>query len=103
MRFAVIEENLVTNVIVADEAQKEELEAALNARLENAKEYGLAVGDLWIPERGVWTRNIDGEQVVLEPMTQEDKVQYQSVVDELDGLQTALTQAYEEGVDSIDL
>ena len=29
MRFAVIEDNLVTNLIVAAEGQKEELEAAL--------------------------------------------------------------------------
>lgn len=102
MRFAVIQDNMVTNVLVADEAQKEELEAALNARLENAKEYGLAVGDLWIPERGVWTRNVDGEQVVLEALSPEDKSQYQALSDELTGLQNDLSAAYTEGVNSID-
>lgn len=102
MRFAVIEENLVKNVIVADEAQKAELEAALNARLEDAAGYGLTIGDLWIPERGVWTRNQDGEQVVLEALSPEDKSQYQALSDELTGLQNDLSAAYTEGVNSID-
>ena len=53
MRFAVIKDNLVTNLIVAAEGQQTELETALGARLEDAAGYGLTMGDLWIPERGV--------------------------------------------------
>lgn len=52
MRFAVIKDNLVTNLIVAAEGQQAELETALGARLEDAAGYGLTMGDLWIPERG---------------------------------------------------
>ena len=94
MRFAVIENNLVTNLIVAAEGQKEELEDAAG--------YGLTMGDLWIPERGVWPRNEDGEQVVLEALTREEKNKYQAISDELEGLQSDLSAAYTEGVDSID-
>ena len=102
MRFAVIKENLVTNLIVAAEGQQAELETALSARLEDAAGFGLTMGDLWIPERGVWARNQDGEQVVLEPLTPEEKTKYQALSDELEGLKDDLSAAYTEGVNSID-
>lgn len=65
MRFAVLSQNqeFVENVIVAREDQKEEMEAALGRTLMDAAPLGLTVGDFY---NGVaWTRNIDGEQVVL--------------------------------------
>ena len=102
MRFAVIKENLVTNLIVAAEGQQAELETALSARLEDAAGFGLTMGDLLIPERGVWARNQDGEQVVLEPLTPEEKTKYQALSDELEGLKDDLSAAYTEGVNSID-
>lgn len=102
MRFAVIKDDLVTNLIVADAGQQAELETALGARLEDAAGYGLTMGDLWIPERGVWTRNEDGEQVVLEALTPEEKTKYQAISDELEGLKDDLSAAYTEGVNSID-
>lgn len=102
MRFAVIKDNLVTNLIVADAGQQTELETALGARLEDAAGYGLTMGDLWIPERGVWTQNENGEQVVLQALTPEEKTKYQALSDELEGLKSELTAAYVEGVDSID-
>lgn len=65
MRFAVLTENheFVENVIVAQAAQKEELEAALGRTLMDAAPLGLTVGDFY--NGAAWTRNIDGEQVVL--------------------------------------
>lgn len=63
MKFAVVKDGMVENVIVADVAQKEELEAALGAELVDAQPYGLQIGDLRVDER--WTRNQDGEQVAL--------------------------------------
>jgi hypothetical protein len=63
MKFAAVKGDMVENVIVADEAQKEELEAALGAELVDAQPYGLQIGDLRVDGR--WTRNQDGEQVVL--------------------------------------
>lgn len=63
MRFAVVKSDMVENVIVANESQKEELEAALGAELVDAQPYGLQIGDLRVDGR--WTRNQDGEQVVL--------------------------------------
>lgn len=63
MKYAVVKSDMVENVIVADESQKEELEAALGAELVDAQPYGLQIGDLRVGER--WTRNVDGEQVAL--------------------------------------
>ena len=65
MRFAVIKDNTVVTVIIANEEQKEELETALQSELVDASEYNLTVGDLWNGK--AWTRNEDGEQVVIEP------------------------------------
>ena len=65
MRFAVLTEDqeFVDNVIVANEDQKEEMEAALGRTLMDAAPLGLTVGDFY--NGAAWTRNIDGEQVVL--------------------------------------
>lgn len=65
MRFAVLTENheFVENVIISQAAQKEELEAALGRTLMDAAPLGLTVGDYY--NGASWTRNVDGEQVVL--------------------------------------
>ena len=63
MKYAVVKDNIVENVIVADEAQKAELETSLGAELVDAQPFGLQIGDLRVG--GKWTRNQDGEQVVL--------------------------------------
>ena len=65
MRFAVLTEDqeFVDNVIVANEDQKEELEAALGRTLMDAAPLGLTVGDYF--NGAAWTRNVDGEQMVL--------------------------------------
>ena len=65
MRFAVLTEDqeFVDNVIVANEDQKEELEAALGRTLLDAAPLGLTVGDYY--NGAAWTRNVDGEQMVL--------------------------------------
>lgn len=71
MRFAVltIDETMVDNVIVANAEQKEELEEALGRTLLDAAPLGLTVGDL--KQGDNWTRNVEGEQVVL-PIEQDD-------------------------------
>ena len=63
MKYAVVKENAVENVIVADEAQKAELEAALGAELVDAQPFNLQIGDMRVGAN--WTRNQDGEQIVL--------------------------------------
>lgn len=65
MQFAVLsaDQQFVDNVIVANENQKEELEAALGRTLLDAAPLGLTVGDYY--NGASWTRNVDGEQVSL--------------------------------------
>lgn len=65
MRFAVLSANqeFIENVIVANESQKDELEAALGRTLMDAAPLGLTVGDYY--NGASWTRNVDGEQMVL--------------------------------------
>ena len=64
MKYAVVKDNFVTNVLVADVAQKDELEASLNAELVDASQFGLPLGDLRVGTN--WTRNQDGEQIILD-------------------------------------
>ena len=64
MKYAVVKDNFVTNVLVADAAQKDELEASLNAELVDASQFGLQIGDMRV--NGAWTRNQDGEQIMLD-------------------------------------
>ena len=66
---AIIRENIVENLIVLDEAQKAELEAALGCEIVDARPYGLIAGDL--RTAAGWTRNAGGEQMVLELQAQE--------------------------------
>ena len=106
MRYAVNKDGFITNVIVAKEEQKAELEAALGCVLEDASEYGLQTGDLWVEGKG-WTRNRDGEQYTLEPLSQEEWSQYQALSQELEQVkETSVTEeelnnAYVEGVNSL--
>lgn len=71
---AIVIEDIVENVIVLDEAQVPELEAALNCRIVDARPYGLAIGDLYT-DAG-WTRNAGGEQMVLPLLEQEQYDSY---------------------------
>lgn len=66
---AIVRNDLVENLIVLDEAQKAELEAALSCEIVDARPYGLMAGDLRTANG--WTRNAGGEQMVLELQTQE--------------------------------
>ena len=63
MKYAVVKSDMVENVHVADAAQKDELEASLNAELVDATPYGLQIGDMRVGAN--WTRNDEGEQVIL--------------------------------------
>lgn len=60
---AIVIEDIVENVIVLDEAQIPEMEAALHCRIVDARPYGLAIGDLYT-DAG-WARNAGGEQMIL--------------------------------------
>ena len=64
MKYAVVKDNFVTNVLVADAAQKDELEASLNAELVDASQFGLQIGDMRGGDN--WTRNQNGEQIILD-------------------------------------
>lgn len=64
MKYAVVKNDFVTNVLVANAAQKEELEASLNAELVDASQFGLQIGDMRVGTN--WTRNQDGEQITLD-------------------------------------
>ena len=83
MKYAVVKDNTVENVIVADAAQKEELETALGAELVDAQPLGLQIGDLRVG--GKWTRNQGGEQVELTA-----KPTYDELVARLEDAEAAL-------------
>ena len=64
MKYAVVKNDMVENVLVASPEQKEELEQALSAELVDAALYGLQIGDMRVGAN--WTRNQDGEQITLD-------------------------------------
>ena len=64
MKYAVVKDNFVTNVLVADAAQKNELESSLNAELVDASQFGLQIGDMRVGDN--WTRTQNGEQIILD-------------------------------------
>lgn len=66
---AIVHNDIVQNLIVLEEAQVPELEAALSCEIVDARPYGLMAGDLRTAKG--WTRNAGGEQVVLELLEQE--------------------------------
>lgn len=86
MRYAVNKNGVITNVIVVNAEQKAEMESALEATLEDASVYGLTFGDMWVEGKG-WTRNRDGEQVTLSPLTQEEWSQYQALSELVNSLE----------------
>lgn len=63
MRYAVVKNNIVENIIVAKEENKEEMEISLGAILIDASVYNLQIGDMKVNDN--WTRNDEGEQVIL--------------------------------------
>lgn len=64
MKYAVVKNDMVENVLVASPEQKEELEQTLGAELVDASPYGLQIGDMRVGAN--WTRNQDGEQITLD-------------------------------------
>ena len=79
MIYAVIKNDLVTDIIVANENQKAELESAMNAVLRDTSIEGLIIGD-WLTG-GVWTRNVNGEQKPL-PLPSINYEQYYNALTE---------------------
>ena len=75
MRFAVLNAagDMVDNVIVAAENQKDEMEAALGRTLVDAAPLGLLPGDLKAGD--AWPRNVDGEQTTLPIETASEDVE----------------------------
>lgn len=63
MKYAVVKDDFVINVLVAEPEQKTELETSLDAELVDASTFGLQIGDMKVGDH--WTRNQDGEQITL--------------------------------------
>ena len=100
--YAIVRDNYVDNVIALNKEQIDEMAAALGAELVDALPYGLCQGDLRVG--GQWTRNINGVQTVLEPLTPEQQTDYAGLRDEVEAqaeLFAAAEAALTEGVESI--
>lgn len=60
---AIVQNDIVQNLIVLNDDQVEELATALECEIVDARPYGLTIGDLRTANG--WTRNAGGEQMVL--------------------------------------
>ena len=100
--YAVVQHDIVENVIVLNENQIEEFETALSAEIVNALPYGLCIGDLRVGDN--WTRNLNGVQTILEPLTPEQQTDYAGLRDEVEAMNEVFLEAeaaLTEGVESI--
>ena len=71
---AIVKDNIVENLIVLNDKQLAALSEAMGCEIVDARPYGLTIGDLRTA-RG-WTRNVDGEQVVLPLLDPEQSDSY---------------------------
>ena len=90
---AVVRDNIVENIIVLDEAQLEEMAAALGAEIVDARVCGLEIGDLRTPSG--WTRNEGGEQVILPVLPYERQDGYEKAVERAEAAEAQLETASE--------
>ena len=91
---AIVRNNIVETLIVLDEAQKAELEAALACEIVDARPYGLVAGDLRT-DAG-WTRNAGGEQMVLPLLDVQTYDSYTLAMEQKNEAEEALLTASEE-------
>ena len=78
---AIVRNDVVCNLIVIDESNVDAMSDALNCEIVDARKYGLVAGDLRT-EHG-WTRNENGEQVILTPLEPDRQDGYDIVVKKL--------------------
>lgn len=92
---AIVIDDLVENLITLDESQIDELSAALNCEIVDARPYGLAIGDLRTPAG--WTRNAGGEQMILPLLDPEAYDSYTVATERANEAEAQLEGAYDAG------
>lgn len=100
--YAIVINNMVENIIVLNANQIEEFENIYNAEIVDAIPYGLCIGDLKVGEN--WTRNINGIQTILSPLTPQQQTDYTDLRNQSEQLNSILTDGeatFLEGVESI--
>lgn len=93
---AIVRDDLVENLIVIDVDQIEEISTALGCEIVDANPYGLTVGDLRTPAG--WTRNKNGEQVLLEQLEGKSYDSYAIIAAQNVELQNSASMAAEEAL-----
>lgn len=96
---AVVKDNTVQTLIVIRPEQVEEMQAALNAEIVDARPYGLAVGDLHTAAG--WTRNAGGEQIVLPLLEPEQYDSYTLAIERAVAAEAELATAADKGADEV--
>lgn len=71
---AIIDNDIVTNLIVLEEEQLPLISEAIGYEIVDARPYGLTIGDLRTAKG--WTRNAGGEQIALPLLDQEQYDSY---------------------------
>lgn len=100
--YAIVRDNYVENVIALNEEQIDEMAAAQGAEIVDALPFGLCRGDLRVG--GNWTRNLNGTQTVLQPITPQQQTDYAGLREEVESQQELLEAAEAalmEGVKSV--
>lgn len=94
---AIVRDDVVTGLLVINEAQVEEMAAALFCEIVDARPYGLIEGDLRTV-RG-WTRNADGEQMILPLLDAESYDSYTLAVERAAAAEARADEAADEAAE----
>ena len=86
---AVIENDIVTNIIVMDEGQIEELSKGLGHEIVDARPYGLQIGD--VRQGDKWVRNANGDNLILTEQAPRDYTGYALAMEQVEQLRAAVS------------
>lgn len=91
---AVIENEIVANIIVMDESQIEEMTEALGHEIVDASVYGLQIGD--VRQGDKWVRNAGGDNLILTEQEPKDYSGYALAMERVMQLQAAVADLMDE-------
>ena len=96
---AIVKDNMVMGLMVINEEQIEEMQAALGCEIVDARPYGLIDGDL--RTAAGWTRNAGGEQMVLPLLEQEQYDSYTLAVERAEAAEAQVDAAADEAASEV--
>lgn len=96
---AIVKNDIVTGLLVINEAQIEEMESMLQCEIVDARPYGLIPGDLRTAKG--WTRNAGGEQMILSLLEPDKYDSYTLAVERAEAAEARVDEAADEAASEV--